>query len=82
MDLWAAPIVLVWRQRLGSCPAHVIHVIDRAFDGRERTAFLSQLNAGLHGVIAHKLHNLRAEFLAQLRSITYADVVHQVGQSP
>ena len=40
-----------------------------------------EFDAGLHGMIAHELHDLRAELLAFLRAITHAHVIHQVGQT-
>ena len=73
--------MLIMDQRLRRSPRDVIHIVDRAFDGREGAAFLRQLDTGLHGMITDKLHHLRAELLPFLRSIAHADVIHQVGQA-
>ena len=80
-DGGAAVVVSVGHLRLGGLPAHVIHVVDRALYGRERSALLRQLDAGLHGVIAHELHHLRAELLPLGGAVAHAGVVHQVRQA-
>lgn len=56
-------------------------VVDAAADGRESAALARQLNAGLHGGVAHELHHLRAEILAGGGAVAHAHVVHQVSQA-
>ena len=53
-----------------------------ALDGRERAALFGQLDAGLHGVVAHELHHLGAELLALFGAVAHAGVVHQVAPAP
>ncbi len=53
----------------------------RAVDGGEGTALAGQVDAGDHGVVAHELHHLGAEFLPFGGAVAHAHVVHQVRQA-
>src|SRR5258708_28618715 len=80
-DFGTRPVMLELDQRLRRSPGHVVLVVDRACNGRERSALLRKFDAGLHAMITDELHDLRAELLPFLRSIAHADVIHQIGQS-
>ncbi len=58
------PVMLIGCQRFGRGPLHIIHIVNGAFTGGEGPALFGKRDAGLHRVIAHELHHLRAEFLA------------------
>jgi len=77
----AAPIVRVRHNGLRRLPGQCIGVIDAALDGRERAAFLRQLHAGQHGMIAHKLDHLCGKLLPLRRAVADAAVVHQIAQA-
>ena len=59
----------------------IIHIVNGALNGRKRSAFLRQGDAGLHGMVADELHDLRAELLAGFGTIANPDVVHEISQA-
>jgi len=77
----AAPVVAVGRDRAGRRPLEILRVVETAADGRERAALAGQLDAGAHGVEAHKLHDLPGQLLPLFGTVAHAQAVHDVGQA-
>ena len=80
IDDRAVPVVDVIHQRGGRLPGEVVGVIDAALDGRESAAFVRQLDAGAHGMVADEFHDLRGELQAFVAAVADAGVVHQITQ--
>ena len=76
----AAPILLVFDEGNRRSPDQVVGVIDAAGDGREGAALASEVDACLHGGVAHVLHHLAGEIFPGGGAITHPDVVHQVSE--
>ena len=84
VELGAAPIAAVGRERLRMLPAHPTLqcvIVDAAFERQERRARIRQLDTLLHAVIAHELHHLRRELLPRFAAVADAQFVHQVAQA-
>ncbi len=80
VDGRASPVLLGFDERGGRLPEQVLGVVDAALDGGESAALAGELDAGLHGVVAHELHHLRAEVLPGGGAVAHAGVVHQVAE--
>ena len=76
----AAPIVHIRRERRGWLPFEILRIVDAALDRQERAAFLRQLDARQHAVVADEFHDLGRELLALRRAVAHAQRVHQVAQ--
>lgn len=81
IQVGAVPVLLVLKRRYRRLPEDVLGVVNAAVDGGERSALVCQLDAGLHGSVAHELHHLGAEILAGGRAVAHAHMVHQVSQT-
>ena len=75
------PVVLVGEDGDRGLPFQVFRIVHAAFDRGERAAGFCQPDAGQHGVITDKFHDLSGEFLALRRAIADPCGVHQVGQA-
>ncbi len=81
IEVGAVPVLLVLKGRYRRRPEKMVGVVNAAADGGERSALVRQLDAGLHGGVAHELHHLGAEVLTGGGAVTHAHVVHQVSQT-
>ncbi len=70
VELRALPVARIRLERRRRLPLHaaqLLRVIDAVGEGQERAALLGQLDALLHAVVTHKLHDLGGKLLALLR---------------